>query len=586
MIRWRYLFTRLVFIAIVLVLVCWGLGPIAGYLTVRSIESATGAKVEIDNTTVGLFPPRVHYSDFRVADPRGDKAMRDAFRAESIDLVIDSNSLLHRRWVAQNARISGIQIDSQRASSGHYNEQVDPTASPDNSTGMLGSFLRQATDQLGDQAENVVGGLETVRRSKEIRGRWEREYDALVVRARNLEKRIREIRDVARDIDNPLRDWAELDRTLARATETRNELKVVRETIDGLPDRLKADLVSLDRAKQIDMEKIDRFVPGSLSQSDNFGVDLMTKAVRDQIEKVRGYLDGGRTLVDYTVAAPEASERSRGVDYDLLGTNRPPQIMVKRCEVSGFFTDSGEEYLLTGVVENISPESDRLAEPTTAKLRLDGPDVVRVEITRDRRNGADADLVTLHWPEIDAKPMSLGNDSDAGINIQGGKRELWVQLRNVNDRITGRLVSKQTGVKMNLNMNPKYKDSPAAIALAQSLAGVDSLEVDANFAGTWDDMQLQLSSNIGPVFANAAKSAVVSQIESSKRKLASKVEQTHLQEKLGLRSWLETRQSEAQTLLVSADKTIKEMRDKVIAEVGETDLYIGKLRSAIEGRLR
>ena len=48
MIRWRFVITRLVVIAVVLMLLRWGLGPVVSYITVRGIESATGAKVEID----------------------------------------------------------------------------------------------------------------------------------------------------------------------------------------------------------------------------------------------------------------------------------------------------------------------------------------------------------------------------------------------------------------------------------------------------------------------------------------------------------------------------------------------------------
>ncbi|QDT12476.1 TIGR03545 family protein [Planctomycetes bacterium K23_9] len=585
MIRWRYVISRLIIVAVVLLLIRLGLGPVASYVTVKGIQQATGAKVEIESTHVGLFPPRIEYSDFRVADPRSGKVMRDAFRAESMDFVIDAKSLLHRRWVARDARISGIQIDARRDTSGHLAQDDTPSTTAPESAGILGKFIKGATDQLGDQAADVVGGMETVRRSKEIKQRWQREYDELVVRARDLESRIRKIRDTARGIDNPLRDWEELDRTLARATETHSELKIVRATIDALPQRLQDDLVSLERAKQIDLDKIDQYVPGSLSQSDNFGVDLMANAVRDQVQRIRGYLDGGRAIADYTIVAPESS-RARGIDYDLLGSNRRPDIMIRRCEVGGLLRSGGEAFVLTGIIENLTPTPELLVEPTVARLRLEGNEVIRVEMVRDQRQGADVDLLTLHWPQTEAKELTLGDDDDAGISIQGGQRELWVQLRSEGERISGRFVSKQTGLKMKLNVDSKYADSPAAVSLGQSLAAVDKLEVEATFAGTWKDMGLQLNSNIGQIFKTAAQNAVASQIETSKRDLALKIEETHLRESLELRKWLEGQQSEANELLASADQSIKEMRNKVVREVGQADAYLGKLRSAIEGRLR
>ena len=47
MIRWRFVFTRLVIILVVLMLLRWGLGPVASYMTTRSLQTITGARVEI-----------------------------------------------------------------------------------------------------------------------------------------------------------------------------------------------------------------------------------------------------------------------------------------------------------------------------------------------------------------------------------------------------------------------------------------------------------------------------------------------------------------------------------------------------------
>lgn len=587
MIRWRYITTRLLIVVFILLLVRWGLGPVATYVTVRGLQQATGAKVEIQESGVGFFPPRIKYTDLRVADPREGKELKDAFRAETIDLVVDANALLHRRWVAREGKITGIQIGSDRETSGHLANVQSPDDSAERSAGMLGTFLRGATDQLGEHADAVIGGMETVRKSNEIRTRWEREYTQLVDRARGLEKRVREIRDTAaRGIDNPLRDWKELDRTLARAEAARSELQVVRETINELPNRLKDDMTALERAKQIDIDKVNQYLPTSLQQGDEFGVDLMSGMVSQQVRKIRSYLDSGRELANYTVLAPEDADRSRGITYDLLGNLRRPGIMVRQCEVSGLLRANGNAYAMTGIVENLTPTPDQLAEPTRAKLQLDGPELVAVEMVRDRRSGADVDLLSLHWPQDEASPMRLGNETDAGISILGGRRELWVELRAQGEQISGRFVSKQTGLKMKLHSDSKYANSPAAVSLGRSLAGVDTLEVDASFSGTWKDLNMRLNSNIGRVFQNAAHEAVAGQIADSKRNLAAKIEETHLRESLALRKWLESRQTEATGLLVSADKSVKELSNKVISEVGDADAYLGTLKSAVSGFLR
>ena len=114
MIRWPFVLTRLLIVIAVLALLRWGMGPVAQYVAIRGLETATGSKVDINNTQVGLFPPSIQFSDVRVTDPRDGKDMRDAFRAKSINLVMDGNALLRRHWVAKQGIISGIEIGAIR----------------------------------------------------------------------------------------------------------------------------------------------------------------------------------------------------------------------------------------------------------------------------------------------------------------------------------------------------------------------------------------------------------------------------------------------------------------------------------------
>lgn len=583
MIRWQFIITRLIVVVALIVLLGWGLVPIAHFATIRSIETITGAKVDIDRTHVGFFPPRIAYSNVSIADPRSDKEMRDAFRADLMSFAIDGEALLHRRFVAREGRITGIQIDTARDTSGHYESTEAPSES--DSPSMLSRLFGAAAAKATDQAEAIAGDLETVRRSKEIRARWEKEYESLVLRARQLEKQIRTVRDEARGIDNPLRDWPALERTLAQAKQARSDLMTVRQSIDSLPDRLQADLAQLDEAKQIDLAKAQEYLPGDYADSGDAGIEMISRVVRDQIERVRGYLEGGRTIASYTVVAPE-SDRQRGTDYDLDRLDRPG-FMVRYCEVGGLFRSGGETYSMTGIVENMTPTPELLAEPTRALLRLEGPDVVRVDYIRDRRKGADVDLVKLHWPNTVAKPVRIGNENDAGVTIAGGNRELWVQIRTDGDQLQGRLVSKQSDLSMTLNVNPKYADTPAAAALRDSLAGVDRVEVDARFEGTWSDLDFDVKSNLSGILSRATRQAIDSQLSDTRAKLTAKINQEHAAQVLALRQWLGSRQSEARSLLASADKSIEEMSQKVLDEVGDADAYLGKtLRSAIGRTLK
>jgi uncharacterized protein (TIGR03545 family) len=347
---------------------------------------------------------------------------------------------------------------------------------------------------------------------------------------------------------------------------------------------MQADLVQLEEARRIDLAKVDRFVPGNLSEGGEFGVDIMASAVREQIGRVRGFLDGGRTLANYTVVAPEAS-RVRGTDFDLNPIKRP-DVLLRRCEVGGILRADGKVYAMTGVLDNLTPSPELLAEPSRARLRLEGPEVIRVEYVRDRRDHRDVDLLTLHWPQVAAKPLRLGDHDDLGITINGGQRELWVQIRTDRDQIEGRLVSKQTGVKMDLNVDSKYADTAGVVALRHSLAAVDRIEVDAQFDGTWRDIDLQLNTNLGQILQRAARDAVDGQVRDAKMQLAAKIEEVHQEQTQELQQWIGSRQNEARELLASADRSIEEMSQKVLSEVGDADAYLGKLQNSIRRKLK
>lgn len=579
MIRWRFVLTRLFVIVVVLMLLRWGLGPVASYMTTQSLEAMTGAKVEVAEATVGLFPPRVHYTDVRVADPREGKHLRDAFRAESVDLVIDGDALLRRRWVAREGRISGIQIGSARETSGHV--EAEATVETSEGPSFLSNLVGEATSRLSEQAEQAIGDLETIRRSKQIRSKWEARYAESAQQARDLEQQIRSIRDGIRGIENPLRDGPKLNRMVGQANQVRQELANVHAAIDTLPGVLQSDLASLQQAKQMDLAKVDAYVPGDLASSQNYGIDLVAEAVRQQVSRVKDYLDSGRTLADYTVVAP-SSDRTRGVSFR-LDPQPEPTVMIRLCEVGGVLRADGKQFMMTGILENLTPSPEQLREPTRARLRLEGPETVRVDYVRDRRQAVDIDLLTLHWPEMKAKPVRLGKSGDAQLSIAGGQRELWVQIRTQGDQITGRLVSKQTGATIALATDSKYADTVAVTTFQESMSAVDRIEIDAELGGTWDDIDLDLHCNLNAILQRASQQAFASQLGDAKKQLAAKIKKTFYDEALSLQRWHGAQQLQARSLLADADQSIQEMNQKVLDEVGNADAYLGKLRGAIRG---
>lgn len=581
MIRWRYVIIRLVVVACVLALFRWTAGPIAQWCAVRGLQNATGAKVDIAATEIGLFPPRVRFSGVQVADPR--KEMRNAFAAEQIELMIDGAALLQRRYEVLGGRISGIQIGGGRTDSGRL-DVVTPEPSEADGPSLLSKWCGQLAGDAEDRAKAFSDGLQTVQEAKRIRDRWEAEYADLRERADRLEDEIRTLKSTARGIDNPLRDLPAMQDALRRAEEVRTQLFAVHQRLDSLPTQIRTDLDSLEAAKRTDRDRIASYLPADFSGSPaELGPELLGAMVRDQLAEVRSYLESGRSIAGATVAGPTA-ERSRGETIALGGPPRPSWL-IQKCGVDGLMTVDGEAYSVSGVLENVTTQTDVMDGPLRARLRLEGPRVVRIDYRRFYDQSLPRDHLRIHWPKLDLPSRRLGN-RDAALVVDGGTLELWVDLQAVGNRIEGRLVSKQTGTTLDLATNAKLQETVIIRSLKQSLGEIDHVDVDATFAGTWRQIDLEVHTNLTSGLSRGLQLAIDAQIAATREKLVGEVERVHQKQLQELQEWVNKQQTGTRTLLARTQASIDAASQKLVGELGAPEAYLGRLRTGLNKAIK
>lgn len=582
MIRWRFLLTRVLLVVAVLALLRWSLGPLVQFASVQTLQRSVGARVDIAQTRVGLFPPRIQYVDFEVGDPREEKAMANAFSARTVDLTLDGNALMHRRWVVREGRISGIQVGGQRATSGHLD--VAPPESPSDQPSMLTKLVGGLSSAALDKLESAANDLETVRRSQQIRDRWKTDYQELARRAKALEDEIREIREQARGIDNPLRDLPRLQATLERAKAMRQEMVSLRARMDQLPTQVRTDWIAMEEAKQIDLERINDSLPAPVDSPHDLGPELLRDVVQTQVNLVQQYLNSARQIADWTVRKPETTERQRGDDIRLVKAPLPPRTLVRKCQVDGIMSIDRDAYTLTGVLENLTSETERLTEPLRARLRLEGPRVVRIDYQRHYPHDGELmprDVLVVHWPKLDLPSQQLGNADDVQLAIAGGPLDLYVQVEAVGDRLRGQLVSRQPGAQLDLKAAPKYEKLAAVKSLKQTLGDVDAIEVQANFTGSWRQMDLDLNTNLSGAFRRGLQDAAREQVLASRELLRQRIEREHRQQMAKLQEWLGEQQTMTRDLLAKADNEIDELKEKLTRELPEASIYVGKLKQGL-----
>jgi len=580
MIRWRFILTRVVIVVAVFLILRYALGPVAKYVTVRSLESATGAKVNIDRAIVGLFPPSVRYEGLQIADPRSSNSMTNAVEMDSMVLEIDGDAFLHRRYVVRDGQITGLKIGSDRLTAGHFDPQPKLENESSATSEWMSEFFGSLTHASKEKLDTFANDLEMVKRADQIRRRWKTEYLMLTKRAEQLEASIKVIRDSAKGVENPLRDWPRIEAALAKSKEVQNELVAVRAAIDEIPTKVQADLISMQNAKQIDLDRIEKITSLDLSNRDTFGPRLLADTVNAQVDRMRAYVETGREVANWTVAAPKVG-RQIGETFELLQGPQLPSVLVRRCEISGELQSSGKPYLLTGVLENLTHQPRLRNQPFHARLKLEGTQTIRIEYLRDDTSADVRESLTVHWPEVSAPNLKIGDSDSISLEMQNGRLELWAQLDAKGSQMQGRLVSRRVGTSIDVVSSAEAADTVLVSSLKRSLSSVDRVEVDASFNGSWDDMNVEISTNLTQVFKSGMDQAIAAQLTATRAELASKLNATYQAQMADLQTFLTAEQTQARNLVAKADSTIQELSTKILSESGSADAYLGRLRGGV-----
>ncbi|WP_417747344.1 TIGR03545 family protein [Rosistilla oblonga] len=576
MIRWRYLLTRVVIVVVVIALIRLALAPAVRYTAIQALQKATGGRVDIAETHLDLWPPRIYFEQLAIADPSKDR--EDAVQAELIEFRLQPSDLVRRRWVVEKARITGLKINEARTTDGRLAPRETPVATGESFSGKLAGLLQ---DYAKDHATAFARDLQTVQVSEEIRTRWKNEYESLTGRAKQLEGAIREVRDGIQGIDNPLRDLPQLQRALAQAESIRQELLVVRKAIDNLPLAVQEDLARMEAARRADVDRVAQYIPLADGQEADFSPEMFRQVVTTQLDRVRSFLDGSRSVADWTVVSPGV-ERIRGKDINFMLGKMPPNWLVQLAEVSGQIQVDGVKYDLQGVMENITTQPHLANGPLVGRLKLDGPQLVRVDFQRHTEEQRSWDDVTLHWPQLPINALAVGESKQTSIRLEPGGVELWVQMSVEGDQVDGKLISKMRNTHVSAEI-PSNKYNEALVAsLSDSLQNVREVNVEARFGGRWDTMKINVASNLSGLFSNAVRTGVAAQTAATKQQLMGLADNAYREQVGELQVWLTKQQTEVRKTLTDVDGSVEEISQKLVKQLGAPDLYLGRLQRGLE----
>lgn len=561
--RWKYIIPRLAFVAILCLAVHFGLDPLLRWAVITSGESAVGAKVELANVRTALWDGELVLEGLAIANPQSP--MKNLLEANESQLLVDVNALLHGRVVVTDGKLSGLQFDTDRQTSGALEQtETDETSGPSMFAPLLGK-----ADQLGDEWLNSVGDrlsssvvdqLRSPALAKELQERWPSEYEQLKGQVADIRQRSKELEKSIREVkSNPLRGLQRLPELQAELSGLQTQVKTVQKKIGNLPKQAEADKAAVLAARQQDEALIRQQL--QFKQVDGAGLTqiLLGKPVNEGLASALGWIAWARQQV-HTSPTKEKTGRSRGTT--VLFTPPQPGYLVKRIELEGSASLNGQPLQLVGTLTDVCDAPRLLGEPT--RLNVHGSEALELdlELVVDRRGEVPEDRLLLTCPSMAMTARSLGNAEKLAIDMGPGLANLRVELSLVGEQLSGEIMFEQES----LELTPRLaKQGQLAEVLGGALAGVNRLAANVELTGTLQKPEVAIRSDLGDQVAAGLNGTVQRLLQHQTDALVAKTRQQV--------------DGQLQKLTQMRD----EAQQKLLAQLGEGQELLGQLAALTGG---
>lgn len=485
---------------------------VAPMMIAKGIESfgseALGAKVEVEEVDLALFPLRIEINNLQAADP--DQPMVNLFEANKINFAVDSEALLWKKVLIDELIIEGVQLATPRTSSGALEggRESEKLAS-EISTVDIPEMTKEGVLEMVDKADLITAKrIEKLNDTQqEMNQFWKTALDEAASKERMavLEKEFSRLSKRAKSNQMNLitdrKAWKKL----------KKNIDTERKQISDLNRKLKLDRKEIQ--KQIaDVRKGPKddldAIMGSMGLN-NGVAGLSDKFLGPQftpwIEKFIAMTDGMNASTSSTDETT-VYETSKGYMVQFKDEQIFPDLLIKKLSLSGRDTD----WAMSGLGTDIAYFPWLTGQPANLDLDFKGDGKAKL-LLNSNWSSADEMLTKIdstisNWQ---INNMKLMETEQGGWMINSGK---------LDSSLVGSLTLQKVDIKLSIKLNSPNISSPENLSgwqktLAKSLNKQKQLTIDVTAKGSLQEPDLKVKSNIEKLFAEAIGEKLKQQAE-------------------------------------------------------------------------
>lgn len=569
MIRWKYFVPRLTLLALCVTFTLIAINPVLRWSIVRSGQAVTGARVDVDRVRANLWNSEIGVSGFCAADPR--KPLRNLFDIGEVKMKIEPRQLTRRRIVVKEAEVTGLNLDTERSSSGALTEATskDYLLRLHERFARIGvDWMESATACLQDPAPVQ---LQSSQLADELLSRWPPELVNIEQQAISLNGRLSELgTQLAESGENPLRNASSYQQAVVELGTMAKNMIDVRGELDRMEQQILMDQDAIQKARQNDQHRVREQLEVEQLDGEALSEYLLGEEVADRVVALVYWLRWGRQFL------PALSQRteslgSRGRDIYFEGIEVRPRILIENVVLRGARNINGAPFHFEGTLCGLSSRPSWQQQPTQLTVQTTSGTPCLIEASLQGTGKGARDSIRINCPTMALPARTLGNAKQLAIDVAAGDAHLWVELTTSGETLTGELILKQPKAVCAAHIDNQFQCSEVAGVYARSVESITELEVAVEIGGTLDHPRWTLRSNLGPRLSANLNTAVAQQLlvrdQESLRRAYAETDQriTMLTQELASK-----RAAIAQLLSVGGTE-IERVRDHIASRVDRND---------------
>lgn len=497
----------LLLVVIIVATVAFALEPIAKWAIESEGSKAVGAKVNVDDVDIQLYPTHVALYGLTVANP--NEPMSNLLESEKVSADVDSTALIKRQFIADQVLLSGLQMATERSTPGTLDGSMPP-AKPKEEGGLPSIELPDANAIMAEEQAIIQAEVEEIENGfKTLEEKWQEKSKTLPQQERLDEFKARW---------EALKEKNTFER-IAGAKQLRDDIKDELKQFKGLNKEISADV---DTAKALSSRAAR--LPAAQSQRimSKYGVDQGTDGMLRFLlgDDATKFVQRGLTLYKQTMGGLAAKESS--APSEPAGSSElPVSILIREVLIDGYQMVGEQKLAYNGKIEDIT---DKLEKPIAMKLQggVEEQAQLLIDGLFKQQNDAMSANVSMTLKQLLLSGIALSQSPQLPLQLEQGLADIAANFSLNGDDLSGSVKGLVNQAK--ILVASAGGENPTAQRLARALEGVSKLVMDMRVNGSVDDPIVKLKSNLDSILGDVLGEELKGQLKELEASLKSDIQ--------------------------------------------------------------